>query len=258
MDTALLTFDIEGLHHGRLVRPFDALQWMQALDVKLGQLSAQNGELPSCFSAKQMGDVLAAALHALLLLPISHDARHAIVDHVLVHAPGGFDECVIKALKKLRRIERAGHEPVVVVLVDMGGKADFLDKVEHFGTSKVWQSITPFVSFAEGHLQDLAAFERGLRAEVELHGLPAVSKVEMAAERGRFLPIAAFQDELSKDARAHAPQQTDATVQSDHADAVQPRPAPIFGLRLRFHEPVGGPIALGQWARYGMGQFLPG
>ena len=32
IDTALLTFDVEGLHHGRLVRPFDALQWMQALD----------------------------------------------------------------------------------------------------------------------------------------------------------------------------------------------------------------------------------
>ncbi len=258
MDTALLAFDVDGLHTGRLLRPFEALVWMQALDAMLARLSCQDGQKSSCFTASPMDNNASPAPHQLLLLPISHDARHARVDHILVHAPGGFDECVVKALKQLRRIVLDNQASVVVVLVDIGTKDEFMDKVEHFGASDVWQSITPIVLFEDGRSDGLDAIEYHAHKELELHGLSACSKVEVAIERGRFLSIAAFRNALSRGVVSMELQQAWDIAHGENPVPTRGRGMPIFGLRLRFDRLVRGPIVLGQWARYGMGQFLPG
>ena len=258
IDTALLAFDVDGLHHGRLLRPFDALAWMQAFDKELARLACQDGHLASCFAAKQMGDAVAPAPHSLLLIPISHDARHARVDHVLVHAPGGFDEFVIKALKQVRRIGLDGQTSVMVVLVDIGNKNEFLDKVEHFGASDVWQSITPIVLLDDLQSPGLQAIEQRVSEELELHGLPQCSRVEVAIERGRFVSIAAFRNALLRGVVSIELQQAWDAVLGKSPESTRGRGTPLFGLRLRFEDLVRGPILMGQWARYGMGQFLPG
>jgi CRISPR-associated protein Csb2 len=259
MDTALLAFDVDRLHEGRLVRPFDALVWMEALDGALARLSTQDGHSPSpCFAAKHAVDVELPTPHSLLLLPMAHDARHARMDHVLVHAPGGFDEGVAKALKQLRTIERYGQPPVVIVLVDMGDKSEFFDKVEHFNTSELWQSTTPFFAFDHGQLSGLHALDQCVRAEVELHGLPPYSKLEVAIEGGRFISIAAFQAALARGMVSNQLQLAWDASEGESPKSKRGRAMPLFGLRLRFGEPVRGPIVLGRWARHGMGQFLPG
>ncbi len=257
MDTALLAFDVDGLHHGRLVRPFDALVWMQALDATLARLSSKEGQLSSCFKATPMGEAAAPTPHTLLLLPISHDARHARVDHVLVHAPDGFDDCDIKALKQLRRIELNSESSVMVVLVDIGNKAEFLDKVEHFGTSDVWHSVMPLVLFDDGQSSSFDAIEHRVCSELEQHGLPRCSKLQVAIERGRFLSIAALQDALASGVVFNGFQPALDVVHGEKSEPIRGRGTPLFGLRLGFNGPVQGPIVLGQWARYGMGQFLP-
>ena len=231
---------------------------MQALDKALARLSSSNGHLPSCFAASEMGEASAPAPHTLLLIPISHDARHARVDHVLVHAPGGFDESVVKALQQLRRIELDSQTSVMVVLVDIGSKDEFQDKVEHFGTSDLWQSITPIVLFDNGQSSGLQAIEHWVREELELHGVPRCSRVEVAIERGRFVSIAAFRNALVRGIVSIELEQAWDAVRGRNIESTRGRGMPLFGLRLRFDDLVRGPMLLGQWARYGMGQFLPG
>jgi hypothetical protein len=142
MDTALLAFDVDGLHRGRLIRAFDAMMWMEALDAALAQLCMQYGSTTSCFSAKESEPTPkpTPTPHELLLMPIAHDARHARVDHVLIYAPRGFDPVALKALERIRQVERRGEPPATIVLLETGRKSAFRDKVEHFGKSKVWQS----------------------------------------------------------------------------------------------------------------------
>lgn len=251
MDTALLAFDVDGLHHGRLLRPFDALVWMEALEAALARLAMDDHRSSRCFLAKQDESAVTDAPHSVFMLPISHDARHARVDHVLIHAKNGFDDGAMHALKRLRQIHRPGHDSVVVVLVDIDRKDGFCDKVEHFGTSTVWQNVTPFVSFDEAHGMNLEGVESAVATELEQYGLPSYSKLEIAAERGGFLELSAYRRALEQGTIIDSAPHPVAFPASD--------PKQIhLQLRLRFDKPVQGPIALGRWARYGMGLFLPG
>lgn len=231
---------------------------MQALDMKLARLSLRNGQLSPCFTALQVYGTTGPTPHKLFLLPISHDARHARVDHLLIHAPGGFDEPVITSLKQLRCVELERQSSVTVVLIDIGSKNEFVDKVEHFGTSNVWQSIMPIVLFDDGQSQGLDAIESRVLGELGVHGLPACSKVEVAIERGRFISIVAFRNAISRGAVSMELQEAWDAVHGENPGSIRGHGVPIFGLRLRFDQPVRGPLVLGQWARYGMGQFLPG
>jgi len=257
MDTALLAFDVDGLHQGRLLRPFDALLWMEALEATLARQVLDNGSGPSCFITNTSKDVSDPAPHSMFFLPISHDARRARLDQVLIHAPNGFDPGACSALRKLRQID-SPLGAATVVLVDLGLKADFTDKVDHFCKSKVWQSTTPVVSFVEATDGAHQTFEQQIRNELLIHGLPPCTGIDVFIDRGRFLRFNKFQEVLKQTGGSTFPADSGTFAAVDPNRPSETNTPPVFGLRLQFNEFVQGPLALGQWARYGMGQFLPG
>lgn len=256
MDTALLAFDVDGLHQRRLLRPFDALAWMEALESTLADLVVKHGEESACFKTNTSDEPARPAPHSAIFLPISHDARRARLDQVLIHAPQGFDPGARMALDKLRQIE-GPFGSATVILVDLGDKAEFTDRVEHFRQSKVWQSVTPVIAFQPAMEETNAAFERQLRAELRIQGFPACSRIEVALDRGRFVTLDEFEASTGQRAgSAIAPESN--RISSDIANREESAVrSPVFGLKLEFDEMVQGPLALGRWARHGMGQFLP-
>lgn len=251
VDTALLAFDIDGLENQRLVHPVDALVWMKALDATLARVSTRDGRRSACFAANVPGDAEHALPEALNFFPISHDARYARIDHVLVHAPKGFDAAAIDAFNRLRQIKSGECAPVIVVLVDIGPKSQFVGTVEQFGSSFVWQSKTPFVFDSS---DSLTGIESIVREELAEKGDPPCVSVEIAVSPDRYQSIAALREGSNSTASIAScidfPHR-DSSKSSDFAGM-------MCRLRLRFDTLVHGPMALGRWARYGMGQFLPG
>jgi hypothetical protein len=259
MDTALLAFDVDGLHQGRLLRPFDALAWMEALELTLAHLMTKHGAESSCFTSNISDDISGPIPHSTFFFPISHDARRARLDQVLIHAPRCFDEGARIALDKLRQIE-GPFGAASVVLIDLGHKADFTEKVEHFRRSKVWRSITPVVSFqpAKDEDEEGNVFADHLRADLRMQGFPPCSRIDVAVDRGRFIAIDEFEASRTRGIGSLiAPESNRMTISSVNRQE-NTATSPVFGLRLEFDETVQGPLALGRWARYGMGQFLPG
>ncbi len=258
VDTALLAFDVDGLENQRLVRPMDALIHMRALDAALARLSAQDGRASTCFTAREVQGETSPTAHSMFFLPISHDPRYARVDHVLIHAPQGFDAPAIEAFKRLRRIELETQSPVIVVLVDIGPKAQFEGTFEHLCSSSTWQSKTPFVINNLEHPISPATVESAVRKELKTReGLSCVS-VEIALASGRYQSVS--ESRQSKDQRLDEPDfaQVFAPFTYDDVSAPSQCTRMMCNLRLRFETPVSGPLALGAWSRYGMGQFLPG
>jgi CRISPR-associated protein Csb2 len=257
MDTALLAFDVDGLHQGRLLRPFDALVWMEALETELARFLLDNGTTSSLFTTNGSGDVHDPAPHSTLFFPIAHDARRARLDHILVHAPRGFDAEACNALNKLRQI-KGPIGSATVILIDLGPKAEFAEKVDYFHQSKVWQSITPVVPYRMAHDRTGPSFEQQVRNELALHGLPTCSSIEVGVERGRFIAIDKFEASSTQNEGINVARDLVRPAIADFNPIENASTLPVFGLKLEFEELVHGPLALGRWARYGMGQFLPG
>jgi hypothetical protein len=256
MDTALLAFDVDGLHQGRLMRPFDALAWMEALESELARLLWDNGVKSSSFKKTPLDDVREPSPHSAFFFPISHDARRARLDQVLVHAPRGFEVEACDALHKLRQI-KGPFGLATVILVDLGYKAEFADRVDHFRQSQVWRSVTPVIPFQVA--PDLAgpSLERQVRNELILHGFPPCSQIDVSVDRGRFLAIDQFERMSSKSSEFDlTPDSIRSAIAASNRDESASAP-PVFGLRLKFDQMVQGPLALGRWSRHGMGQFLP-
>lgn len=256
MDTALLAFDVDGLHQGRLLRPFDALSWMEALESTLERLVPKQGGGSSCFIANKADEPRGPTPHSTLFLPISHDARRARLDQVLIHSPRGFDAEARAALAKLRQIE-GPFGVAMVILVELGPKAEFVDKVDHFRQSKVWQSVTPIVSFLSAAEEMNNGFEHHLRAELIMHGFPPCSRIDVLTDRGRYAKIEKFEEALVASVGGLVGPESARTAMNVADQEQKAFKPPVFGLRLEFDEMVQGPLALGRWARYGMGQFLP-
>lgn len=251
VDTALLAFDIDGLENQRLVHPVDALVWMKALDATLARVATRDGRKSACFAANVPGDADHAPPDALIFFPISHDARYARIDHVLAHAPKGFDAAAIDAFKRLRQVKSGKRAPVTVVLVDIGAKAQFAGTVEHFGSSFIWQSKTPFVFDPS---DSLTTIESTIREELAEKGHSPCVSVEIAVSPGRYQSIAALREGSNSITSIASCIDSPCRESSKSTDFT----GMTCHLRLRFDTLVHGPMALGRWARYGMGQFLPG
>ncbi|HEX4421419.1 MAG TPA: type I-U CRISPR-associated protein Csb2 [Kofleriaceae bacterium] len=194
-------------------------------------------------------------------LPADDDADGSI-DHVVVHARGGFDGAAQRALEQLRRVWGHGGSDLKLTLEALGAlgmlgclrrdagrhgrDAERQGRSPQLGTARIWESLTPFVP--PRHIKYRA---RGVRDAphdqlarlLALHGFPPAQLEAVAA-----------------------------------AELTPPRPAsPIgwhdfrrlrtagggcrgvnaaYGFRLCFERPVTGPIALGYGAHHGLGQFI--
>lgn len=199
--------------------------------------------------------------HAFLLTEANGADRS--VTHITVHAPMGFDGRARAALERVRKVWGHGGHDVQLVLVGVGGPGDFgpvdAEAVDlsagHsalFAESRVWVSRTPFVStrhpkyHGNGHPKlssaglHVGSSEHDLRrllleAGLAPESIEPVQATRLGAKDVRWL-------EFRLDRR---------TGGGRRGQAIG------HGFRLCFAEPVGGPIAVGYGAHFGLGLFVP-
>ena len=171
--------------------------------------------------------------HAHYLALPGRDRRR--VEHLFVWAPEGFGPREVAAIAGLRRLRmRDAPEPFNVALVALGGTAA-LSLPRLVGPHDAWRSVTPMALTRHpkrraGRLVD-GAKDQVVR-ELALRGLPAPTEVELLQG-----PWMRFQTTRPGTGRRRAPV--------------------VIGARLRFADPVAGPIALGGLSHFGLGLFAP-
>lgn len=190
------------------------------------------------------------------ILTESHD-RRGLVTHVSLYAPMGFDDRTRRILDRLTEAKAAGRD-LDLLLLGLGQPKDFggLDaqrgKCPLLAEGTVWESQTPFVPTRHGKRYkdgrprlgpdglQIDGPQADLRRLLELRGLPPFELEPLATtlvggKDTRWLDFATFRGRK-------------------HGD--RPRVTP-HGFRIRFAQPVRGPIVLGYGAHFGLGVFAP-
>ena len=169
--------------------------------------------------------------HAHFLALPGRDLRR--VDHLFVWAPEGFGPDEIAAIAGLRELRmRDAPDPFRVALVALGDTR-VLSLPGLIGPHTGWRSLTPLALTRHakrrgGRTVD-GAEDQVLR-ELMLRGFPAPAEIELLA--GDWMRFTLVRPGASR------------------------RAAPtVVGARLRFAQPVPGPIALGGLSHFGLGLF---
>jgi len=179
------------------------------------------------------------------------------VTHITVCADMGFDEAACLALRRLNKVWGHGGHDIRLVLHGIGQPGDFQD-CTLLGPSKVWRSLTPFVStrhaktFRDGRpkmddngwQQGTAAHDLHRLLALHPHGAGATIK-QRSAERDRPFRFG------SQRLRSLQFQ----TIRHDGAGSRGQDNGAAF--IIEFPEPVSGPIALGYGSHFGLGLFVP-
>ena len=171
------------------------------------------------------------------------------IEHVLVHAPGGFGSEAIRVLTTLQYIKRGEGEPLRLMLEGFG-TASLFDRVTPLtGESAIWRSATPylhpwFLKKPEMRTPEAAAAailgqlqrewnQRG----IDLPKIIEINELSLIRHGGRVLRSLHF----------HRFRRKNGLVQPDTQGRL---------LELRFGHSVRGPIALGYGCHFGLGQFV--
>lgn len=163
------------------------------------------------------------------------DAQGPRIDRLVVWAPEGFGPAEVEALAGVDHLSMHGVPGSMPAALGALANASTLDLPPLTGAARCWQSITPFGLIRHPktrHGKLLDAPEDQVRRELERRGFPEPEEVTL--ERGswhRFRSHKAGQSRLQRTG--------------------------VFGVRLRFAEPVRGPIALGAFSHFGLGVFRP-
>ena len=186
--------------------------------------------------------------------------RRGEITHVVVHAPMGFELKERQALDSLTRVWGHGGHDIQLILLGVGQPEDFAGLDESKGESPMlaksdrWISRTPFVSTRHpkatktgvpklddsGH--QIGSAEHELQRLLKLNGLPAPISVE---------PVS------STDLAGHETRWLKFRRDRNHGDGRRAASGYGYGFRIKFPEPVQGPIALGYGAHFGLGLFVP-
>lgn len=169
--------------------------------------------------------------HAHYLALPGQDLRR--VDQLFVWAPEGFGEHEVSAIAGLRELRmRDAPEPFRVALVALGDR-DGLSLPELVGPHTTWRSLTPLALTRHAKRRGgriVEGAEDQVVRELMLRGFPAPAKLDLMP--GGWM---SFQTTRPGAGRRGAPT--------------------VVGVRLRFAEPVRGPIALGGLSHFGLGLF---
>lgn len=169
------------------------------------------------------------------------------LDHFLIWAPMGLDDRAQMAIRQLRQtFTKGGVGPLrlsTTGAVTASSELASLDGAwgaglrRYLGEGKTWLSVTSFVPPRYLKKSGANTLEGQVQAELASRGLPAAQDIEV------------LDPHVSEDARRQR-----------HVIRLRrfgPTP-PVnigFTLRLKFAEPVRGPLTLGYASHYGLGQF---
>jgi CRISPR-associated protein Csb2 len=224
---------------------------------KYGKTDPPNAErfVSAVFSGKDERGAPLRGEHAHAFYLPTDDDGDGRLDHVTVFAsPDGFSRDEVRAIDSLRWL-KCGDLDLSLLLVGLGQETDF-HHTRLFGNSTVWSSATPFVVTRHvkrrGRKRDPRSFFETpegktefvmhvLREELARRGLlQAGMEIEPLDHVGEHPSLRALQYRLER---------------QKPGDDGASRPRGLF--RIRFPQPVSGPIALGHSCHYGLGLFLP-
>ncbi|MFP4131494.1 MAG: type I-U CRISPR-associated protein Csb2 [Thiohalospira sp.] len=176
--------------------------------------------------------------HAFYLPEDADDDGH--IDHILVHAPDGLSPAAVHALDRLTRLWQGDKGEWQVYLEGYGDPAD-LTESRYTATTREWITVTPYLHpwFAKKRFGVAEQIARECRER----GLPEPEVLEEGSEW------------TGPDGRSRRPVHFH-RFRDTPRRLRQPDTRGRF-LRLRFPEPVAGPLALGFGCHFGLGVFLP-
>lgn len=177
------------------------------------------------------------------IIPIDLD-RDGHIDHVVVFARMGLGARAQRAVQDLRRTYmKGGVGELQVAVAGRGALADLRslgsnlsETVERFlGGSTTWVSTTPFVPPRHPKKAGRSSLVGQVEAELGSRGFPRASIEILDGRTDEALAMRHFVRR-----RRRGP---------------QPPVDAGFAVRLRFDQPVEGPICLGYGCHYGLGRF---
>lgn len=168
--------------------------------------------------------------HAFYLPEANEDGR---IDHVIVHAPDGFDVQAQAALAELKSIHTREGTEWRLLLEGLGESGDFPASLS-LKSAIEWRSVAPYLH--PWHSKKGFGVVEQIARECKLRGYPIPVAVECLPEqKPRSLDFRRFRSKRGLN---------------------QPDRQGCF-LRLVFSEPFAGPLALGFGCHFGLGQFIP-
>lgn len=174
------------------------------------------------------------------------------IDHLLIHVPAGLDDRTERVLRTLHYLKDRDGNHIQLLFEGLGGSRMLAGATRLVGTATDWTSITPYLF--PWHLKlkkSLGSRERAIEAWRQI-------EAQIRREcRERGLPEPDVVEEVAKIRVAGRPRRPIHfhRFRSKHG-LVQPDRLGRF-LRIRFTEPVSGPLALGFGCHFGLGMFKP-
>lgn len=161
------------------------------------------------------------------------------IQHLIVHAPMGFSPAAVFVLQRLHTVKTGKGGEWRLLLDQIGSLATDRLRSPLLGHSRHWQSITPYLH--PWHIKKSLDRDAQIRRECRQRGLPepeAIDHLPALTVNGKA--VRAIQYRRVRTRRG----------------LNQPDTHGCF-LRLRFAEPITGPLALGFACHFGLGLFRP-
>lgn len=223
--------------YGRpLPRMEDAVKIGELARVALMHLAEKHlGKVPALLSGHDLPET--NRHHHAFFLPECND--QGCIDHLLVHAPSGFEEDHLRAMQKLSRLFTRNGNEWQVIYEGAGDVSIFADVSRHTGSGLQWQSVTPYLR--PWHVKKNFGVAEQIRRECLLRGLPVPAEI-------RMLPEVLVGNMARRPVRFHRFRGKRGLPQPDTNGSL---------LELFFSERITGPLALGFACHYGLGLFAP-
>jgi CRISPR-associated protein Csb2 len=185
------------------------------------------------------------------ILPVDLDGDGRL-DHLIVYAPMGLGEAAQRAIRTLRRTwTKGGVGDLQLALAGSGNlealrslRGSMVPEVLHRRIvqilappqgARVWMSATPFVPPRFLKRRGANTLLGQVNAELASRGLPPVAQLDVLRAES-----IALRHHVRRRQRGGAPPPADLG----------------YALRLRFEEPIQGPLTLGYASHFGLGLFV--
>lgn len=275
---ALLALASDTVNREVLPRLTEALWQGEAIHDALVSLAAdpETRLAPASLTGRdEDGRPLTAHKH-LHVLPLTLDRSGGRIDHVVLHAPMGFDLAALGGIQKLRHTYAKGLPTLYVTVVGIGHVRDLGRRIPELGIGKVWESKTPFVPPRHLKAKGKDTLVGQVQAECRSRGWIEPTRIEVelndSSSVGRWLDATRFEELLArqegrgfKGAVADTPLPPGLQLaprwrhyRRARRDDSKAPPQPLaVGLRLTFPEVLTGPLALGYGSHFGLGLMRP-
>lgn len=193
------------------------------------------GQVPALLSGHDLPE--ANRHHHAFFLPECNDQGR--IDHLLVHAPGGFEADHVRALQKLNRLFTRDGNEWQVIYEGAGDVCTFADVSCYSGSSSKWRSLTPYMR--PWHIKKNFGVREQILRECCLRGLPEPVEI-------RPIPEVLVGNMPRRAVHFHRFRSKRGLTQPDtHGSLVE----------VVFPERITGPLVLGFACHYGLGLFAP-